>query len=191
MNRSSQALPSDSKEKSAGADSFQVNTLDKSVSRNTIIREKLRQLFVTDADFDAFCLDCYKSVYDSFTDGMQRKRKETLLLSFAALHLPTLAKALRIFDWQWVNEHEDLFEPEIQFLGEEIQEKVGSFFKSNSPLIDVPPDETLTKGYFSIIRYIYTKVRSSLALVGIKTVCEWIRSLIDFDAKRDAQGREP
>lgn len=186
MNRSSQALPSDSKEKSAGTNLFQANTLDKSVPRNTVIREKLRQLFVTDADFDAFCLDCYKSVYDSFTDGMQRKRKETLLLSFASLHLPTLAKALRIFDSQWVNEHEELFEPEIQFLGEEIKEQVGSFFKTNGP-----PDETLTNGHFSIIRYIYTKVRSSLALVGIKTVCEWIRSLIDFDDKRNAQAREP
>lgn len=45
------------------------------------IRERLADTLRTNADFDAFCLDCFRPAYDRFTTGMDRVEKTNLLLA--------------------------------------------------------------------------------------------------------------
>jgi len=45
------------------------------------VRQQLDAQLRTDADFDAFCLDCFPTVYRRFGKGMERTEKVNLLLS--------------------------------------------------------------------------------------------------------------
>lgn len=49
------------------------------------IRRLLSELLRSDADLDAFCLDCFREIYQRFGNGMSRIQKENLLI----LHAPT------------------------------------------------------------------------------------------------------
>ncbi len=45
------------------------------------LRQQLQQTFPTDSDFEAFVIDYFKEVFDKFSSGMDRQRKENLLLT--------------------------------------------------------------------------------------------------------------
>ena len=45
------------------------------------VRQLLDSRLRTDADLDAFCLDCFPTVYRRFGKGMERTEKVNLLLS--------------------------------------------------------------------------------------------------------------
>ena len=47
------------------------------------LRDQLAGALRTDQDLDAFCLDCFRDVYDRFTAGMDRTGKINLLLALA------------------------------------------------------------------------------------------------------------
>lgn len=47
------------------------------------IRERITSTLRTDSDLDAFCLDCFRTVYDCFALGMDRVSKVNLLLRMA------------------------------------------------------------------------------------------------------------
>ena len=46
-----------------------------------VLRKLLRVIFLTDVDFDAFCLDHFRDVYDRFSRGMDGLSKTNLLLA--------------------------------------------------------------------------------------------------------------
>ena len=48
---------------------------------SSLVRQQLDAQLRTDADFDAFCLDCFQTVYRRFGKGMERTEKVNLLLS--------------------------------------------------------------------------------------------------------------
>jgi len=50
-------------------------------SDRLVLRRLLQRIAVTSADLDALCLDWFPSVHRQFTPGMNRKERETLLLS--------------------------------------------------------------------------------------------------------------
>lgn len=61
------------------------------------IRRLLQLALPTDADFSAFCVDCYPNVYAEFSDGMERSRKATLLLAASRASYPELVDQLLLY----------------------------------------------------------------------------------------------
>lgn len=45
-----------------------------------LVRSLLKRILATDADLDAFVLDCFPLIHQKFGSGMQRTQKESLLL---------------------------------------------------------------------------------------------------------------
>lgn len=73
--------------------------MNEQVRNRQILAERLR----SDAEFNAFCHDCYPAVHEHFSDGMDRVAKTTLLLQ-SAPHSDHVVSSLR----NWLNSRTSL-----------------------------------------------------------------------------------
>lgn len=60
-----------------------VLTLRRSILMSKEIRKRLKSVLRSDSDFDAFCIDHFRPIYDKFSQGMDRTAKMNLLLTTA------------------------------------------------------------------------------------------------------------
>src|SRR5262245_29032238 len=57
-----------------------------------VLRQRINQLFRTDADFEAFCCDEYPLIQQRFSHGMDRVTKVNLLLQVLSDHAQLSSK---------------------------------------------------------------------------------------------------